>query len=352
MDLVFRYLDSANIIKKRKSETTDTSFFVILPQIKAFMRTNRPLIAHLSMFMACAFWGLMAPVGKDAMTHGIDGIDMVSFRVLGGAVLFWITSLFVPREHVPIKDILLFVGAAFFGLVTNQCCYTIGLSITSPVNASIVTTSMPIFAMLLSFVILKEPITWKKALGVLTGCSGALILILTSMAAVSDKVGDIRGDLLCLGAQFSFALYLSLFNKLIRRYSVFTINKWMFLWATVLILPFTTQHVAAIKWTEVPHSTWWEAAYVVVFGTYISYILTMIGQKTLRPTVVSIYNYVQPLVSVSVSILTGIGVLQWSQALAVVLVFSGVWMVTKSKSKRDIELQAKKKELEDENTCS
>jgi len=301
------------------------------------MKQNKPLIAHLSMFTACAFWGLMAPLGKDAMTHGVTGIDMVSFRVLGGCILFWLTSLFVKHEHVPTKDKLMFIGAAVFGLVCNQCCYTIGLSITSPINASIVTTSMPIFAMLLAAIILKEPITGKKAMGVLMGCSGALILILTSAAHVSDKVGDIRGDLLCLGAQFSFALYLSLFNPLIRRYNVFTINKWMFLWATLMLIPFTWNHLMAIDVPNVPQRTWWEVGYVVFFGTYLGYILTMIGQRTLRPTVVSIYNYVQPIVSVTVSVLTGIGIFKWSQGLAVILVFSGVWLVTKSKSRHDIE---------------
>ena len=294
------------------------------------------IVAHLSMFLACAFWGLMAPLGKDAMTHGIDGIDMVTFRVVGGACLFWFTSLFVKRQHVPLRDKLMFAGAGLFGLVFNQCCYTIGLSITSPINASIVTTSMPIFAMLLSALILKEPITGKKAIGVLMGCSGALILILTSAAAVSDKVGDIRGDLLCLGAQFSFALYLSLFNPLIKRYDVFTINKWMFLWASLLITPFTSMHVASIEWSQVPLKTWLEAGYVVFFGTYIGYILTMIGQRTLRPTVVSVYNYVQPIVSVTASVILGISLLQWSQGLAVILVFAGVWLVNKSRAKSDM----------------
>ena len=79
-----------------------------------------------------------------------------------------------------------------------------------------------------------------------------------------------------------------------------------------------------------------EVAYVVCVGTFVCYILTMIGQRTLRPTVVSVYNYVQPIVSVAVSLLMGIGVLKPAHALAVVLVFSGVWLVTKSKSRRDM----------------
>jgi len=298
---------------------------------------NRALIAHLSMFGACAGWGLMAPVGKDAMTHGFDGITMVTFRVVGACLLFWIASIFAPKEKVPLRDKLMFIGAGIFGLVLNQCCYTIGLSITSPINASIVTTSMPIFAMLLAALILKEPITGKKALGVLMGCSGALILILTSAAHASDKVGDIRGDLLCLFGQFSFALYLSLFNPLIRRYNVFTINKYMFSWATLLLLPFTISHVTDVVSQPIPASTWWEVGYVVCIGTFVCYILTMIGQRTLRPTVVSVYNYVQPIVSVATSLLMGIGILKPTHALAVILVFSGVWLVTKSKSRNDME---------------
>lgn len=288
--------------------------------------------------MLCAgtCWGLMAPIGKDAMLNGIDGIDLVSFRVLGGALLFWLTSLFTKKEHVPVKDILLLGCAGLFALVFNQCSYTIGLNLTSPSNSSIMTTSMPIFAMVLSFFILKEPITWQKAGGVLLGCAGAVIIITTSATAGNAKVGNIWGDLLCMSAQLSFALYLSLFKPLIQKYSLFTVNKWMFTWATLIIWPFTLGHVSNIDFASVPMSTWWETGFVVFFGTYISYICMMVGQQTLRPTVVSVYNYMQPLVSVSVSVTAGLAVFKTSQALAAILVFSGVWFVVKSKSKHDM----------------
>lgn len=299
------------------------------------LKFSVPLQAHLSMLVAEAIWGLMAPIGKQAMTHGIDGLSMVSFRVLGGAILFWLTSLFTKHEHVPLRDILLLGLASVFGLVCNQCLYTIGLSITSPINSSIVTTSMPIFAMLLAFIILKEPLTLQKIGGVLTGCCGAVILVLTSLSATNSKVGNIWGDLMCLGAQLSFALYLSLFSSLLRRYSVFTVNKWMFLWATFLIWPFSAHHVMAIDWEHIAPATWWQTGYVVLFGTYVGYIFIMVGQHALRPTVVSIYNYVQPLVAVVVSVLLGISVFTPMQALAVLLVFSGVWLVVKSKSRKD-----------------
>ncbi|MDD6780053.1 MAG: DMT family transporter [Prevotellaceae bacterium] len=301
------------------------------------MDNKKPLLAHLSMFLACAFWGLMAPVGKDAMTHGLTGIHMVTFRVAGAAILFWFASFFVKKENPPLRDILLLGLAGLFGLVLNQCCYTIGLSITSPINSSIVTTSMPIFAMILSAIILKEPITAKKAGGVFMGFSGALMLILTSATADNSKVGDIRGDLLCMFAQLSFAFYLSMFNRLIKRYSVFTVNKWMFTFAALVITPFTYSDIAAIPFASITLRTWLETAFVVVVCTFFCYILTMQAQQVLRPTVVSVYNYVQPLVAVIVSVLTGLGVFKPTHALAVLLVFFGVRFVTKSKSRKDME---------------
>ena len=287
------------------------------------------------MFAACAIWGLMAPLGKDAMTNGLDGPSMVLIRVVGGAALFWLTSLFVKREHVPLKHVFVFAGAAVFGIVFNQCGYIMGLSYTSPINASIVTTSMPIFAMILAALILKEPLTSKKVVGVLLGCSGALMLILTSAAHASDKVGDIRGDLMCLGAQLSYALYLSLFNKFVRQYSVVTVNKWMFLWAAIFLSPLLAPHTYAKLSQPLALRTILETGYVVFFGTYVGYLLIIKAQKVLRPTVVSVYNYVQPVVAVTVSILSGIGVMKWTHALAVVLVFTGVALVTKSRSRRD-----------------
>lgn len=297
-----------------------------------------PLLAHLSLAGAAVCWGLMSPLGKDAMQHGIDGITLVSLRVLGGAILFWLTSLFTPRENISRKHIALLCLAAVFGLVGNQCCFTIGLSLTSPVNAGIVTTTMPISALLLSALILKEPITLRKALGVALGCCGAVLLVMTSVrtAAGATGMGDLRGDLLCFAAQISYTIYLTVFGWLAKRYSIFTVNKWMFLSATCIVWPFTAQHVWQTPWSALSTVTLAEITYVVVGGTFLAYILMIRGQQVLRPTVVSMYNYVQPIVAVIVSIVLGLAVFTLTHALAVALIFSGVALVTLSKSRRDM----------------
>ena len=297
---------------------------------------TRALGAHLSLLGAAVCWGLMSPLGKDALQHGISGITLVSFRVLGGAILFWLASLLAPRERVAPRDRVLFVGAAIFGLVCNQCCFTIGLSLTSPINAGIVTTTMPIFALILSALILREPITQQKALGVALGCCGAFLLIWSSAQASGSalQLGDIRGDLLCVGGQVSYALYLTIFGKLAKKYSVFTVNKWMFLWASILLLPWTTSEVLTTNFSSLSTKTLLEVGYVVFFGTFVSYLLMINGQRTLRPTVVSMYNYMQPLVAVVVSVTLGLAVFTLTHALAVALIFSGVWLVAISRSRQ------------------
>jgi drug/metabolite transporter (DMT)-like permease len=300
------------------------------------MDNKKVIKAHVSIFTACMIWGLMSPIGKDAMINGISGIVMVAFRVIGGAILFWMTSLFTKREEVSSHDMMLLFFAALLGLVFNQCCFTIGLSLTSPINASIITTTLPIITMILSAIFLHEPVTSKKVMGIFCGAIGALMLIIGSISATSSKVGDIRGDLLCLLAQLSFACYLAFFKHLIQRYNIITIEKWMFIYASIIIIPLSYHQVASLPLATITVKTWIETAFVVVGGTFLAYILMMIGQKILRPTVVSMYNYVQPIVACIVSVITGLGIFGMGQATAVILVFMGVYLVTKSKSRADL----------------
>lgn len=300
------------------------------------------VLGHVCMALACGIWGLMAPIGKDAMSHGIGGFEMVTFRAVGGAVCFWIASLFVKKEEVRHKDMLLFFFAAMLGIVFNQCCYTIGLSLTSPVNASIMTTTMPIVTMILAAIFLREPITGKKVMGIFMGATGAFILITGSSAGGADNSGNLSGDLLCLLAQCCFAVYLTVFKHLIARYTVITCMKWMITYAAIVIMPLSYNRMSQLAWSEISAVTWLETAFVVVCGTFLAYILMMRGQKTLRPTVVSMYNYVQPIVACVVSVMVGLGVFGWGQAVAVALVFSGVWMVTQSKSRRELKHESKR----------
>ncbi len=292
-------------------------------------KTN--LFGHLSGFLAAAIWGLMAPIGKDAMLHGISGLDMVFFRVAGAAVSFWLASIFI-KEKVPTKDIFKFAAAGFFAIVCNQCCFTVGLSITSPINTSIAATSLPIVALIFSAIFLHEKITAKKILGIAFGVSGALMLIMGSAAANNAKAGNIVGDLLCFTSQCSFAIYLAFFKNLVSKYSVITSMKWMFTFSALMIAPFTLGGVMEIPFSEISALTWAESSFVVFGGTFVAYILVAKAQKALRPTVVAMYNYVQPITSTIVSVLTGLAIFGFNHALAILLIVLGVYTVNGAKN--------------------
>lgn len=290
---------------------------------------------HMAMFGANLMWGLMSPVAKLVMASGVvTPLLVTNCRIAGAAALFWILSCFLPKEHVPAADLLRLAGAALLGIVFNQGCFIFGVGLTSPGEASIITTTMPMWVMVLAAIILKEPITLKKAGGILLGAAGALILVLSAGSRTSGGSNPALGDLLVFCAQFSYALYLTLYRNFIRRYSLVTLMKWMFLFATLAVLPLSSPALAATHWSLVEGSEIAGIAYIVAGATFGSYILVMVGQKALRPTLVGMYNYVQPVVASALGILMGLDVFTPAKAMAVALIFSGVWLVTNSKARR------------------
>lgn len=288
---------------------------------------------HLAMLGANVMWGLMSPVVKIVFAAGVVApMIMVDFRVAGAALLFWLTSLFLPKEHVPAGDILRLFGAGMLGVLFNQGCFILGVNLTSPGEASLVTTTMPMWVMLLAWLILREPITLKKAGGIAAGAAGAIILIAGNGARAYGS-NPALGDVIVLCAQLSYALYLTLYRNFIRKYSLVTLMKWMFLSATVVGLPSSLKWLGATDWSAISPTEWGGIAYVVVCGTFLAYICIMIGQKTLRPTLVGMYNYVQPIVATITGICLGLDRFTPVKALAIALIFSGVWLVTISKAK-------------------
>ena len=291
---------------------------------------------HLAMLMANVLWGCMSPSSKIVLSSGlINAISLTTFRMLGAAIVFWIASIFTRKEHVPHEDLKHLFFAALFGIVFNQGTYIFGVSQTSPIDATIVATSTPIITMIIAAFYLKEPITGTKILGIFVGAAGALTLILSGQQAAVTGNGsnNVWGDILCLIAQCSFSIYVVVYKGLIGRYSPVTLMKWMFLSAAVVALPASIHWLGATDWSAVSRLEWSGIAYVVICGTFLAYICIMIGQKRLRPTLVGMYNYVQPVVATITGVCLGLDTFTPLKALAIVLIFSGVWLVTISKAK-------------------
>lgn len=260
--------------------------------------------------------------------------------MVGAAACFWLLSLFCKREQVDHRDMLKIFFAALFALVFNQGVYIFGLSMTSPIDASIVTTTLPIVTMIVAAIYLKEPVTNKKVLGIFVGAMGAFILIMSSQTTGAGN-SNLIGDLLCLLAQISFSIYLTVFKGLSQKYSPITLNKWMFVYASMCYIPFSYHDVASIQWSSISTAALLQAGYVVVGGSFLAYIFIMSAQRLLRPTVVSMYNYMQPIVASTVAIILGLGVFNLEKGIAIALVFLGVYIVTQSKSRKDFEKEGK-----------
>lgn len=295
------------------------------------------------MLGANCMWGLMSPISKFVMMAGVvSPLVVTDMRITGAMILFWVASFFQKPEHVGHKDLARLFGAALLGIVLNQGCFIFGVSLSSPGDASIITTSMPLWAMLLAAFILKEPITGKKVLGIAAGACGALMLIMGSGSHVKNMAsagGDyaIWGDLLVLSAQFCYALYIVVYKDFVNKYSLITIMKWMFTYAFICVIPFSAGDLMQIVWSQLSWTEIMGLTYIVVCATFLSYMFIVVGQKILRPTVAGMYNYVQPLVACIVAVIWGMDTFNWIKAVAIVLIFSGVYLVTASRSRQEVE---------------
>ena len=281
-------------------------------------------------------FGLNTPISRTIVPDMISPYALTFIRMIGAALLFWTASLFIKKEHIPIKDILMLFFASLFAIVLNQMPFIVGLSMTSPIDASIVITLLPIISMFLAAIIIKEPITFKKAFGVLVGASGALILILSEHTGTIGE-GNLTGNLIIMGSVLSYALYLTLFKKLVSRYSPITSMKWMFLFASILSLPFCYSALAEIPFSSLTINSYFRIGYIVVFATFLAYLLIPISQKVLRPTTMTMYNYLQPIIASFVAIALHVGIFGMKHLLSGGLVFLGVFLVTRSKSRAQME---------------
>lgn len=303
-------------------------------------KTRQAIPGHVAVLSANIMWGLMAPISKEALNYfascGVSPTVLPAMRMIGATICFWLLSLITKREHVEKADMPLILLGGLLSVAFNQNLFICGIAFTSPVDASVVTTMLPIITMLLAAAILGEPITGLKAGGVAVGTAGAALLVMSNGEGLTFDASHALGDAMCLGAQLSFAFYLVLCKRVMGKYSPVTLMKWMFLSATVVTMPFSGPSLADIDYPSVPTAVWMEVAYVVFVGTVMTFFLVPIGQRLLRPTVVSSYNYVQPVVSAVASLLLGLATFGWVKGLAVALVFSGVLMVSRSKAKADI----------------
>ena len=295
---------------------------------------NQSIIGHIVCFIAYAIFGFNIIVCKDLTSGGlISPLTIFCMRSLGAGALFWFISLFLPKEKVEKKDYIKIFAASMLGFFVCQITFLVGLPYITPMDCSILTALSPIYTMGIAAIALKEPITFKKVGGVVLSFIGIIYLILSKTSLGGAAETTTFGIIMLILNSLSFSMYLGIFKPLIGKYSVVTFMKWIFLFASAVSLPFSAGELVTLEWSSIPNIQLAELAYLIICATFITYFLIPVGQKRIRPTLVSMYSYVQPIIAITVSICIGMETLTWQKSLATIMVFSGVIIVSYSKSK-------------------
>ncbi len=300
--------------------------------------SNQKYEGHLALLVANVSWGLMAPFLKDLLNGGIiTPMALSGYRIIGGALLFWLIGMFVKPDKnacnsIERRDIVPLIIASLLVIGLNQVLIIVGMSLTSPVDASVVCSLTPIFTLIFGAILMGIAFTWSKALGVTIGLAGALIFVFTGQADAETCVTNpVLGDVACLMAQVFGALYLVCFTKLISKYSLITLMKWMFLISGIAVLPFSLPDMLAVDWSQVILMEYIDLTFIILFGTCLAYMLIPVAQRRVEPTVIAMYNYLQPVVAVVFSVIAGLATFSITNAIATAMVFVGVWIVNRAK---------------------
>lgn len=294
---------------------------------------NDKLKGHLSIAAAYTIFGLNLVFCKDiANSQTVSPYVLFTLRAIGASALFWLLALLMPREKVERGDYWKIAMASLVGLFIPQMTFLMAITMTSAIDTAIIGTLGPIFTMFFAFVFLKEPITGMKAGGVALSFAGILYLIFNSVQSGGAAATSPWGVVLLLVNSLSFSLYLGLFRPLIAKYSVVTFMKWSFLFSLLLSLPVSAKGFMTTDFAAIPVNVRWEIGYLVLFATFFAYFLIPYGQKFIRPTLVSMYSYAQPIIAAIVSIWVGVDTLTWQKVLASTLVVGGVVLVSRSRA--------------------
>lgn len=290
---------------------------------------NRRLLAILAATGAGTIYGINHTLAKGVMPDHIEPFGFILLRVLGAAILFWGISIFGPREKIAGSDWPRVLGCTIFGMVINMLMFFKGLSLSTPINSSVIVTLSPILVLILAAILIKERITIFKVTGILLGLAGALILVFFSAEKAVNAPNIPLGNIFFMINALSYGLYLILVKPLTAKYHPFTLMKWFFLLGVIINFPIAWPEFSRVEWTALPFDAIWKMGFVVVGTTFLTYLFNVYALKELSASTISAFIYLQPLIAIIYAVSTGADTLTTVKILGAMLVFAGVYLVTR-----------------------
>jgi drug/metabolite transporter (DMT)-like permease len=295
---------------------------------------SKALQGHIALFAAQVIYALNYSIAKGLMPGFITPIALVFLRIIGAAILFWILSFFMRTQKVERKDLKRMAVLAVFGVLINQVFFIYGLSITTPINSSIIMISNPIVVFIFTLFILKERITFLKVSGLSLAVIGAaMILSLRGNFEVGSET--MAGDLMTLINSISWAIFIIMVKPIMQKYDTTTAMRWIFLFGSLYILPIGFVETIHTDWHAFTAHAVFALVFVVVMTTFLAYFLNVYGLKELSANTVSAYIYLQPFLASLFAILIGGDKLTPTKLISGILIILGLFLVNK-KTKKNI----------------
>lgn len=295
---------------------------------------NNRTLALLAALIATTIYGLNHTIAKELMPIYIKPYGLILVRVVGASILFWSFSFFGPKERIDFKDWRRIFLCALFGMAINMLMFFKGLSLSTPINSSILITFSPILVFLMSAFFIKEKISLIKYFGIGLGFSGALSLILFSTEIRQDAPNITLGNILFVINSISYGIYLIMVKPLTSKYHSFTLMKWLFLIAVFINFPITISEFLEIEWVSLPFDAIWRIIFVVVGTTFLTYLLNVYALRELKASTIGVFMFLQPLIGIGFAIVVGSDVLNFVKITAGILIFAGVYLVSKTNKQR------------------
>jgi len=296
---------------------------------------NSRNFALFAVFAVQLLYGLNYTFAKFIMNEGyIKPFGLVLLRILGATILFWVLASFMPKEKIDKKDYKTFFLAAVFGVVTNMFLFLKGLELTTPIHASVIMITTPIIILVFSAFFLKERITGLKVAGIILGFAGAIVL---SVYGQSSRPADnvLLGNLMIFVNAISYSIYIIIIKKLTAKYHPFTFIKWLFLFGLIMVIPFGMHDVQEIQWSTFTPYVYFSVGFVVVGATFFTYMLNPLALRKLKASTVGTFIYLQPVIAGVFAITMGVDTVNIVKISAMLLIFSGVYLVSKTPKLKD-----------------
>jgi drug/metabolite transporter (DMT)-like permease len=290
-------------------------------------------IALIALSITALIYGVTFTIAKEVMPLYIKPYGFILLRVSGATAIFWFLGLFVKAKKIEKSDYKNIFFAAFFGVGLNMLTFFKGLSLTTPISASVMMVTSPILVLIFSSILLKEKLITKKIIGVVIGLIGAVILIVYGNNSDGSASNRVLGNVLVFINAASYGLYLVIVKKLVVKYNPIVFVKWLYLFGLLFVTPFGLEELVEVQWHVMPTSIYLKAAFVVLFTTCVTYVFNLFALTKLKPTTVSVFIYLQPVIASIYALIVGSDSLNIIKISATLLIFFGVYLVTKQADK-------------------